>query len=45
MSIHGRAIGRAGVCHPGHASDGALAITTRHIVAVEVVARHDELAG
>ena len=43
MCIHGRAVGQTGVCHPGHTSDGALAIATRHIVAVEIVVRHDEL--
>ena len=43
--IHGRAIGQVRVCHPGHTSDGALAIATRHVVVVEVVTWHDELGG
>ena len=43
--IHGRTVGQARVCHPGHMSDGALAVATRHIVAVEVVMWHDELGG
>ena len=43
MCIHGHAIGQARVCHPGHMSNGVLAITTRHIVAFEIVTRHDEL--
>ena len=42
-SVHGCAVGQLGVCHLRHASDGALAIATRHIVAVEIVTRHDEL--
>ena len=41
--IHGCAVGRAGVCHPGHVRDGALAIATRHIVAVEIVMSDDKL--
>ena len=41
--IHGHAVGQVGVCHPRHVSDGALAIATRHIVAVKVIARHEEL--
>ena len=45
MCIHGHAVGRTGVRHPGHVCDGVLAITTGHIVAVEVVTRHDELEG
>ena len=45
MRVHGCAIGRARVCHPGHMSDGALAVATRHIVVVEVVTWHDELVG
>ena len=44
-SIHDRTVGQAGVCHPGHTGDGALAVATRHVVAVEVVAWHDELGG
>ena len=32
MCIHGRAVGRARICHPGHTSNGALAIATRHVV-------------
>ena len=43
--VHGRAVGRARVCHSGHTSNGALAIATRHIVVVEVVVRHDKLGG
>ena len=43
--VHGRAVGQARVCHPGHTSNGALAVATRHMVAVEVVAWHDELGG
>ena len=41
--IHGCAVGRAGVHHLRHACDGALAIATGHVVAVEVVAWHEEL--
>ena len=41
--IHGHAVGQASICHTRHTGDGVLAIATRHIVAVEVVARHDEL--
>ena len=40
--VHGRAVGRMRVCHPGHTGDGALAVATRHVVAVKVVTRHDE---
>ena len=43
--VHGRAVGQARVCHPGHTSNGALAIATRHVVVVEVVVWHDELGG
>ena len=43
--IHGCAVGQPGVCHLRHASYGTLAITTRHIVAVEIVMWHDELGG
>src|ERR1700743_1612314 len=44
-SVHGRAVGRTSVCHTRHTGDGALAVATRHVVAVEVVARHAELRG
>ena len=44
-SIHGRAVGRASVCHTRHTSDGALAVATRHVVTVEVVVWHNELGG
>ena len=40
---HGCAVGQVGIRHPGHVSYGALPIATRHIVAVEVVTRCDEL--
>ena len=43
--IHGCAVGQMRICHPGHASDGVLAIATRHIVVVEIVTWHDELGG
>ena len=43
--VHGCAVGQASVCHPGHTCDGALAIATWHIVAVEIVTWHDELVG
>ena len=39
--VHGHAVGRASICHPGHTSDCALAIPTRHVVVVEVVTWHD----
>ena len=45
VCIHGCAVGRVGTCHPGHARDGVLAIATRHIVVVKIIARHDELGG
>ena len=31
-SVHGRAVGRASVCHMRHTGDGALAVATRHVV-------------
>ena len=43
--IHGCAVGQVGIHHVEHASDGALAIATRHIVVVEVIMRHDELVS
>ena len=43
--IHGHAVGRAGIHHPRHTGSGALAVATRHVVALEVVAWHDELGG
>ena len=43
--IHGRTAGRMSICHTRHMGDGTLAIATGHIVAVEVVAWHDELVG
>ena len=44
-SIHGRAVGQASVRHTRHTGDGALAVATRHVVVVEVIARHNELGG
>ena len=44
-SVHGCAIGRVSICHTRHTGDGALAMATRHVVAVEVVVWHNELGG